>query len=93
MNPQEAVRRCEWWGRNNAETQAFGSTADPEVGLYFQSDEFPYEQWTDPKGRQGWAIKIPRYLTEVDEKGEKVTSENPVYRLIEQEIERRKGQV
>ena len=84
MTPEEAVRRCEWWGRNEAETQAYGSTKDPEVGAYFDGEEFSYQQWSNRDGSKGWAIRIPRF-TFVDEQ----RVENHLYKMIEREIERR----
>jgi hypothetical protein len=85
VTPEEAVARCEWWGRNEAETMALGSTRDPVIGAYFDGEEFRFEQWSNPGGSLGWAIRVPRFIT-----GEDIgRTENPLYALIEQEIERR----
>jgi hypothetical protein len=86
MTDEEAVRACDWWTTDVGETRAIGTTSDPMVGLHFGADEYLREPWSNP-GKLGWSILVPRFVVR-REMNERV--ENPVYRLIEAEIERRK---
>jgi hypothetical protein len=85
MTPEEAVRRCEWWTLNEAETIAIGSTKDPEVGTYLNGDEFQSYGWGQPVKRLGWAITIPRSQKLSD--GKEV--HNMLFTLVVKELERR----
>jgi hypothetical protein len=84
MTDEEAVARVEFWTTDPAGTRAYGTTLDPLLGLHFGADEYQVEGWSNP-GRRGWAITIPRFITTPKEK-----LENPVYGLVEAEIQRRK---
>jgi hypothetical protein len=86
MTDEEAIARVEFWTTDPAGTRAYGTTLDPLLGLHFGGDEYRAEGWSNP-GRRGWAITIPRFVVRRKTK-ERV--ENPVYRLIEAEIQRRK---
>lgn len=84
MNLEEAIQAC-WWTTDVAESKAIGTTSDPEAGDFFNGKEFPYEQFSDPNGRQGWTIIVPRWTGNPEEQ-----IENAAYRKIVQEIERRR---
>jgi hypothetical protein len=84
MTTEEAVRACEFWTTDPAGTRAYGTTLDPLLGLHFAGDEYRVEGWSNP-GKLGWSITIPRSITTPEGK-----LENPVYRLVEAEIQRRK---
>lgn len=84
MTPEEAVKRCEWWSLSPAGNQAFGSTSDPEVGIYFSGEEFDYERFTAPGKRKGWAIQVPRWQGKGPNKVESL-----LYQLVAKEIAQR----
>lgn len=88
MTTEEAIRECEFWTTNIAETQAWGTTRNPMIGLHFPSDEYQAERWTAPE-RRGWAITIPRWHWNRNEDGERVRTENLLYQMIVKEIQRR----
>jgi hypothetical protein len=90
VNSEEAVRRCTFWTTNEAETQALGVADDPEVGAFFDGDDYPREQWSKPMGTRNWAIRVSRWITDEDEQGKKHQIENPAYTMIVAEIERRR---
>ena len=84
MTTEEAVKACEFWTTNLAETMAFGSTSDPEVGLHFNGTEHQREAYSNP-GKLGWTITVGRWV-----KGKDIgQAENDAYRLVAAEIERR----
>lgn len=80
MTAEEAVRACEFWTTSLGGNIAIGSTSNPEIGLFFNGEEFQHEAWTNPS-RRGWSIKVPRSVT---------GKENLAYQLVLKEIERRK---
>jgi hypothetical protein len=82
MTTEEAVRACEFWTIDLAETKALGTTSNPTVGLHFNGDEYQPEVYTNP-ARRGWAIRVPRYVPNGEE--------NEAYRMVAAEIERRRG--
>lgn len=95
MTTEEAVKACEFWTTTLAETQALGSTANPEVAEHFgcltNKNEYQPERWSNPD-RRGWAINVPRWvmnpkLDPSPDWPEKV--ENAAYTMIAAEIERR----
>jgi hypothetical protein len=75
MSPEEAVRACEFWTTSVAGNIAIGSTRNPRVGIALHGKEFQPEAWSAPEKR-GWTIQISR-------------SEETLFRLIEEELERR----
>ena len=87
MTPEEAVRRVEFWTTNVAETAAWGSTRDPEAGVFFEAKDIPAEQFSKPNGALVYAISVPRYFYSREEG----RVDNLLYSLVLQEIERRKG--
>jgi hypothetical protein len=82
VTDEEAVRLC-WWTTSVAETVAIGTTSNALAGLHFNGTEYQREPWSNP-GKLGWTVYVPRYVP-----GPEGKVENPVYRLIEAEIERR----
>lgn len=92
MNTEEAVRACDFWTTNEAETLAIGSTSNPEVAAFFEvssKDEFDHERWTNPGKRSGWSFTIPRWISLPDRPDKGLRVENLAYQMIVEEIERR----
>jgi hypothetical protein len=85
MTAEEAIRACEFWTLNGAETLALGSTLKPEVGLALDGEEYQQSGWGRRDKVLGWAIKIPRFMLGQD-LGQ---VENLYFKLVLRELERR----
>lgn len=81
MKTEEAIRLCEFWTMTGS--AALGTTSNPEVGIFFDGDEFEWEAFSNP-GRKGWAIRVPKQT-----KDGPFFVDNMAFKLIEQEIEKR----
>lgn len=93
MTSQEAIERVAFWTTNVAESQAIGSSTDPELGAFFNcSVSMPRCQWSDPNGPRHFDIRVPRWLNRYDEETNQLTQvENDLYLMVVAEMEHRRG--
>ena len=89
MTTNQAIRLCEFWTTNLAESVAIGSTVNQEAGETLGFPSIALQQASDPQGPRVWSGNVPRWVADTASDDPRAVVENPTYTAVAREISER----